>query len=155
MAAASETMTDLKVSQDKKVMKRFLKEITKTERSLAVYGEMQVRKALEMGVIDTLLLSEELRKYRITLSCQSCNYTEEKTIAEDAFNDFSPPNCPKCDTSNSMEITEKIDLVDELSDLAEKTGAKVELISKNSEEGDSLYSAFSGLAGILRYAVDL
>ncbi len=155
VAVASETMTDLKISQDKKVMKRFLKEITKTERSLAVYGEKQVRKALEMGIVDTLLLSEDLRKYRITLSCQSCKYTEEKTVDEDVFNDFSPPNCPKCDTSTSMEVTEKIDLVDELSDLAEKTGAKVELISKNSEEGDSLYSAFSGLAGILRYAVDL
>ena len=155
VAVASETMTDLKISQDKKVMKRFLKEITKTERSLAVYGEKQVRKALEMGIVDTLLLSEDLRKYRITLSCQSCKYTEEKTVDEDVFNDFSPPNCPKCDTSTSMEVTEKIDLVDELSDLAEKTGAKVELISKNSEEGDSLYSSFSGLAGILRYAVDL
>ena len=155
VAAASETMTDLKISQDKKVMKRFLKEITKTEGSLAVYGEKQVRKALEMGIVDTLLLSEDLRKYRITLSCQSCKYTEQKTVDEDVFNDFSPPNCPKCNTSASMEITEKVDLVDELSDLAEKTGAKVELISKNSEEGDSLYSAFSGLAGILRYAADI
>ena len=54
-----------------------------------------------------------------------------------------------------MAIKEKNDLVDELSDLAEKTGAKVELISKNSEEGNSLYSAFSGLAGILRYPADL
>ncbi len=155
VAVASETMTDLKISQDKKVMKRFLKEITKTEKSLAVYGEKQVRKALEMGIVDTLLLSEDLRKYRITLSCQSCKYTEEKTFDEDVFTDFSSPNCPKCNTSTSMELIEKIDLVDELSDLAEKTGAKVELISKNSEEGDSLYSAFSGLAGILRYAVDL
>ena len=155
VAAAAETMTDLKISQDKKVMKRFLKEITKTERSLAVYGERQVRKALEMGVVDTLLLSEELRKYRITLSCQSCKYTEKKTVDEDVFSDFSPPNCSKCNTSTSMEIIEKLDLVDELSDLAEKTGAKVELISKNSEEGDSLYSAFSGLAGILRYAIEL
>jgi len=155
VAAASETMTDLKISQDKKVMKRFLKEIAKTEKSLAVYGEKQVRKALEMGVVDTLLLSEDLRKYRITLSCQSCKYTEEKTVDEDVFSDFSPPNCPKCNTSTSMEVTEKIDIVDELSDMAEKTGAKVELISKNSEEGDSLYSAFSGLAGILRYAIDI
>jgi len=155
VAAASETMTDLKISQDKKVMKRFLKEVTKTEKSLAVYGEKQVRKALEMGIVDTLLLSEDLRKYRITLSCQSCKYTEKKTVDEDVFSDFSPPNCSKCNTSTSMEIIEKLDLVDELSDLAEKTGAKVELISKNSEEGDSLYSAFSGLAGILRYSVDL
>jgi peptide chain release factor subunit 1 len=155
VAAASETMTDLKISQDKKVMKRFLKEVTKTEKSLAIYGEEQVRKALEMGIVDTLLLSEDLRKYRITLSCQSCEYTEEKTVDEDMFNDFSPPSCPKCSTSTHMEIKEKVDLVDELSDMAEKTGAKVELISKNSEEGDSLYSAFSGLAGILRYAVDI
>lgn len=155
VAAASETMTDLKISKEKKVMKRFLKEITKTEKSLAVYGEEQVRKALEMGVVDTLLLSEDLRKYRITLVCQSCEYTEEKTVDEDALNDFSPPSCPKCSTSTFMELKEKVDLVDELSDMAEKTGAKVELISKNSEEGDSLYSAFSGLAGILRYAVDL
>lgn len=155
VAAASETMTDLKISQDKKVMKRFLKEVTKTEKSLAVYGEKQVRKALEMGIVDTLLLSEDLRKYRITLSCQSCEYTEEKTVDEDILNDFSPPNCPKCSTSTPMKIKEKVDLVDELSDMAEKTGAKVELISKNSEEGDSLYSAFSGLAGILRYAVDI
>ena len=155
VAAASETMTDLKISQDKKVMKRFLKEITKTEKSLAVYGEKQVRKALEMGIVDTLLLSEDLKKYRITLSCQSCEYTEEKTVDEDMLNDFSPPNCPKCSTSIHMGIKEKVDLVDELSDMAEKTGAKVALISKNSEEGDSLYSAFSGLAGILRYAVDI
>jgi len=155
VAAAAETMTDLKISQDKKVMKRFLKEITKTEQSLAVYGEKQVRKALEMGVIDTLLLSEELRKYRITLFCQSCKYTEKKTVDEDVFSDFSPPNCSKCNTSTSMEVIEKLDLVDELSDLAEKTGAKVELISINSEEGDSLYNAFSGLAGILRYAIEL
>ena len=54
-----------------------------------------------------------------------------------------------------MEIQEKIDLVDEFSDLAEKTGAKVHLISRNSEEGDSLYMAFNGLAGILRYSVDI
>ncbi len=155
VAAASETMTDLKISQDKKVMKRFLKEVTKTEKSLAVYGEKQVRKALEMGIVDTLLLSEDLRKYRITLSCKSCEYAEEKTVDEDVLNDFSPPNCPKCSTSTTREIKKKVDLVDELSDMAEKTGAKVELISKNSEEGDSLYNAFSGLAGILRYAVDI
>ena len=52
-------------------------------------------------------------------------------------------------------MEEKIDLIDELSDLAEKTGCKVELISLGSEEGDSLYSAFNGIAGILRYPIDL
>jgi peptide chain release factor subunit 1 len=155
VANAADKMTDLKVSQEKKFMKRFLSEVTKTDKSLAVYGEHQVRKALEMGVVDTLILSEDLRKYRVTMKCQSCAYTQEKTLTEDALEEFTPPVCPTCKTSLPMEITQKVDLVDELSDLAEKTNATVKLISRNSEEGESLYSAFSGLAGILRYPIEL
>jgi len=153
--AASDTMSNLKISKEKKIMKRFLKEVTKTDGSLAVYGELQIRKALGMGVVDTLLLSENLRKYRVKLKCSSCNYTEERTLTEDALNEFNAPVCPKCNSSSVMDIVDKIDIIDELSDLADKTGCKVEIISLGSEEGDSLYSAFSGMAGILRYAVDL
>ena len=155
VSAASETKTNLKISREKQIMKRFLKEVTKTEGSLAVYGESQVRKALEMGVIDTLLLSENLRKYRIKLQCSGCNYSEMKTISEDDLKDFTEPVCSQCNKGSSMEIVEKIDLIDEMSDLADKTGCKVEIISLGSEEGDSLYSAFNGMAGILRYSVDL
>jgi peptide chain release factor subunit 1 len=155
IATASDKMTDLKVSQEKNIMKRFLSQVTKSEKSIAVYGEHQVRKALEMGVVDTLLLSEDLRKYRITMKCQSCGYTQEKTLSEEDFESFTPPACPTCQTSIPMEITQKVDLVDELSDLAEKTSATVKLISRNSEEGESLYVAFSGLAGILRYPLDI
>jgi peptide chain release factor subunit 1 len=155
VSAASETMSNLKISKEKKLMKRFLKEVTKTEGSLSVYGEKHVRKALEMGVVDTLLLSENLRKYRVKLKCPSCEYLEERTISEEQLNDFEPPLCNKCGNSSSMEIVEKIDLIDELSDLAEKTSGKVEIISQDSEDGDSLYSAFNGIAGILRYPIDL
>lgn len=155
VSSASETMSNLKISQEKKVMKRFLKEITKTEGSLAVYGEQQVRKALDMGVVDTLLLSESLRKYRVTLSCSSCNYSDQRTLSEDNLKEINLPNCTTCKTPTPMEITEKIDLIDELSDLAEKTGCNVQLISSGSEEGDSLYSAFSGIGGILRYSIDI
>ena len=155
VSSASETMSNLKISQEKKVMKRFLKEVTKTEKSLAVYGEQQVRKALDMGVVDVLLLSENLRKYRVTLSCLSCGYSEQRTLSEDNLKETKSPNCTKCKTSATMEITEKMDLIDELSDLAEKTGCNVQLISLGSEEGDSLYSAFSGIGGILRYPIDI
>lgn len=155
VANAADKMTDLKVSQEKKIMKRFLSEVTKTEKSLAVYGEHQVRKALEMGVVDTLLLSEDLRKYRVTMKCQSCGYTQEKTMTEEAIEEFTPPSCPTCKTSILLEIIQKVDLIDELSDLADRTNATVKLISRNSEEGESLFSAFSGLAGILRYSIEL
>lgn len=155
VSAASETMSDLKISREKKVMKRFLKEVTKTEGSLAVYGESHVRKALSMGAVDTLLLSENLRKYRVTLLCPTCNYREQKTVDEAALEELPLSNCPTCQTPTAMEVEDKIDIIDELSDLAEKTSSNVELISTGSEEGDALYSAFNGIAGILRYAIDI
>jgi peptide chain release factor subunit 1 len=155
VAAAAEKMTDLKIAQEKKVMKRFLSEVMKSERNMAVYGEHQVRKALEMGVVDTLLLSEELRKYRVTLSCRSCGYSQEKTMTEEELEEFTIPQCPTCKTSIPLELVKKVDLVDELSDLADKTSATVKLVSRNSEEGESLFSAFSGLAGILRYPLEI
>ena len=135
-------------------MKLFLKEVTKTQGSLAIYGESHIRKALEMGIVEILLLSEDLRRYRIKLSCSSCDYSEWQTISEDDLEDFEPPMCTKCDNSSVMNIEEKIDLIDELSDFAEKTSCNVEIISSGSEEGDSLFSAFDGIAGILRYSVD-
>jgi len=156
VAAASETMTDLKIAKEKKVMKRFLKEISKGDESLSLYGEDYIRKALQMGAVDTLLMAEDLRKYRITLSCPTCNASMMKTVQADELDDsFEAPECAVCKTPTQMEITEKIDLIDELSELAENTGAEVFLISQNSEEGDSLVSAFSGIAAITRYPLDL
>lgn len=155
VSAASETMSDLKIAKEKKVMKRFLREITRGDKSLAVYGEQQIRKALEMGAVETLLISENIRKYRITLSCPTCNYSEQKTINETDLKEFNPPECPHCENPTQMEISNKIDLIDELSELIESTGGEVFLISQNSEEGDTLSSAFNGIAGITRYPLDL
>jgi peptide chain release factor subunit 1 len=151
--AASQTRSDLKVSKEKKLLKRFLREITKREKGLSVYGEDQIRKALQMGAVDTLLLSEDLRRYRVTLKCPGCDFKIQKTFKEENLEDFEPSECTECDSQMQMEIEKKVDLIDELSDLADNTGANVELISRDSEEGEALYSAFDGIAGILRFAV--
>jgi len=153
--AASKTMTNLKISKEKALMKRFLKEVTKTEDSLAVYGEQQVRKALELGVVDTLLLSEGLRSYRVTVKCQSCGYSKQITMNQKTLENYTPPNCEKCQSQDKMIISEKIDLIDEFSDLAESKGGVVEIISQDSEEGETLYSAFNGIAAILRYPLEV
>jgi peptide chain release factor subunit 1 len=155
VSVASETMTDLKISQEKKVMKRFLREVIKKGDSLAVYGENNVRKALQIGAVDTLLLSEDLRKYRIILACPTCSYQQKITLTEESLKDYDSPLCPTCSTPTQMEIITKIDLIDELSELAEEKGAIVCLVSQNSEEGDSLKTAFSGIAAISRYPLDV
>ncbi|HHF59357.1 MAG TPA: peptide chain release factor 1, partial [Thermoplasmatales archaeon] len=145
----SEKMHDLKISQEKRIMRRFLKEITKKKKSLAIYGEDEVRKALEMGALDTLLISEGLDKYRVKLVCDSCGYEEEKTTdkAEIKKMENNPPKCKKC--GGNMVINEKTEIVEELSKKAQEKGTKVELISTDSEEGSILLSTFGGIAGIL------
>ena len=155
VAAASETMIDLKIAVEKKIMKRFMREVTKSSGSLAVYGEKEVRNALMLGAVDTLLLSEDLRKYRVTLQCPTCKYTEHVTIDESEFEQYTIKQCPKCSTPTQMEIIEKIDLIDELSELAEGISAEVCLISPNSAEGDSLQAAFNGIAALTRYPLEM
>ena len=154
VSAASEVMSNLKIAKEKNIVKRFLQEVTNKNKSRAVYGEEEVRKALNMGAVDTLLLSDDLRKYRIRFKCPACGYTMEKTVEESKLEKFEPPNCPKCENPTQMVMEEKKDLIDELSELAEETGAKVELISRDSDEGDALYRAFGGIAGILRYNIE-
>jgi peptide chain release factor subunit 1 len=114
VSVASETMSDLDIAKEKKVMKLFLKEVTKGDKSLAIYGENQVRKALEMGAIDILLLSENIRKYRITLKCSLCTEIKNITINANDIEDFNAPNCTKCKSQAPMEIEKKVDIIDEL-----------------------------------------
>ncbi|HHH80346.1 MAG TPA: peptide chain release factor 1 [Thermoplasmatales archaeon] len=154
VSLAAERMGDLKIAREKRVMKRFLKEVTKKEKSLAIYGEEQVRNAIDAGSLEVLLLSEELRKYRVVLACESCKYKEEKTVDESMLKEMekNPPLCGNCKIP--MILKEKVDLIDELSAKAESKGTRVELISTDSEEGASLLRTFGGIAGILRYRVD-
>lgn len=142
---ASKEMKLLGVAKEKELIQRFLQEIRKD--GLAVYGEKQVRKALEMGAIAILLISEDLGQYRVSLKCPSCGYRERKTTKRKR----KEIECPKC--SNLLDIADEIDLIDELSDLAENTSAEAELISQESEEGETLLKAFGGIAGILRYKI--
>jgi peptide chain release factor subunit 1 len=58
-------------------------------------------------------------------------------------------NCPKCTAPLILE--EEIDIVDELTKLADQSSSKVELISDDFEEGSILFSAFGGIAAIIRY----
>ena len=51
----------------------------------------------------------------------------------------------------SLNIEEKVDLLEELADLAHEGSANVEIISIETEEGSQLLKAFGGIAAIIRY----
>ncbi len=57
--------------------------------------------------------------------------------------------CPKCTAPVYMD--EEVDIVDELTGLADSSSTSVMIISDDFEEGAMLFNAFGGIAAILRY----
>jgi peptide chain release factor subunit 1 len=142
------TLRSLDLMREKDVIQRLFEEIRKPEGGLAVYGEEQVKNALMMGAVDTLIVSEGLRKKRLRLSCPSCGHSQE-IFVEDVPDDL---RCRKCKEPTAVE--DSVDLVEELHKMADANSTKVEFISAESEEGELLVKAFGGLAGILRFRVN-
>jgi peptide chain release factor subunit 1 len=132
--------------REKRLILKLLEEIRKSEGSLATYGEDEVRHALQVGQVDSLLVSEGLRKRRIGLKCPSCGFEGKISLSKTP----DVAHCPKCE--QVAEIVSDVDLVDELFEIADSMGSKVELISIESEEGDMLLKAFGGIAAILRFS---
>jgi peptide chain release factor subunit 1 len=146
--AAQDQLLDLELTQDKLVMRRFMKELV-SDRGLAAYGEKEVRHNLELGSVEVLLLSEDLRKTRAKVVCtnRSCDFSDSLTRSAGAAAPLG--NCLKC--GSPLSIAEETDIVSDLSGMADSSGAEVKIISTEFEEGAQLYKAFGGVAAILRY----
>jgi peptide chain release factor subunit 1 len=149
--AAQDALKGVEVMKEKEIMNRFLKELVK-ENGLAAYGEESIRKNLDLGSVDVLLLSSSLRKSRLRIKCQSCGHSEERTIHLEpgkTVKDILANTCRIC--TAPLVVEEEVDIIEELTNLADQTSTRVQIISDDFEEGSILASAFGGIAAILRY----
>ncbi|MDV0446861.1 hypothetical protein MsAg5_07230 [Methanosarcinaceae archaeon Ag5] len=147
--SASEKLADLELMEQKAIMKGFFKELI-AESGRASYGEKSVRSNLDINAVETLILSEDLRAENMSAVCQSCGEYNNKTRMwrpGEHVPDIGV--CKKCGAG--LENVEIKDVVDELSEMADKSNAKVYFISTDFEEGNQLMSAFGGVVAVLRY----
>jgi len=137
------------VVREKGLVQRFLREVVK-DNGLAGYGEKEVRALLLQGAVDTVLVSEDVESYRVKVRCTGCGREEESTTRDmKGFEKkIDATQCREC--GNSLEIADYQSTLDELTEMAEATGARIEVISSETEEGQQL-KAFGGIAAILRY----
>jgi peptide chain release factor subunit 1 len=151
--AASEAITGLGMVEDKRLMQVFLKETAKPDGGLGEYGENEVRAALEMGAVEQLLLSAELRRTRLTFTNNKTGEVVYKTT-EDHKTGFAFDEIAKLwGGANAVDVEEK-DLIEELSDIAEAQGTNVHIVAAGSEEGGILRNAFGGIVGVLRFRIN-
>ncbi|MGQ0536722.1 MAG: peptide chain release factor aRF-1 [Methanobacteriota archaeon] len=149
---AHSTLEELGLTKQKDLMQRFLREVGKPDGGLAAYGEAQVRHALEMGAVATLILSDKLQKVTYGVRCKDCGHEEDRTLTGESAQREATARCGKCESAN-LHLTAKTDIIEELNAVAESRGTDVQLIGTDSDEGQLLLSAFGGVAAILRFKI--
>ncbi len=147
--AAGGAIQGIAMLDDRKLMQRFLRETAKQDGGVGTYGEAEVRRGLEAGAVEHLLVSENLRKYRLTFRHRQTGETLVKSVPNLQVEEAVATQA-KLWGGNNVEL-EKKDLIEELSDQAEATNAQVHIVSGASEEGGILMNAFGGVVAILRY----
>jgi len=141
--AASEVLAEREVLEDKQFMERFFKELH--DGDLATYGFGPTRENLMMGAVETLLISEDLRKEVLVHECPN-GHTEHELVEPGTGGDHE---CSRCGEPTG---TEREDAIDHLMELAGQRGTETQFISTDFEKGEQLLAAFGGVAGLLRYS---
>jgi len=148
---SGEVLADLEIMKEKSLVQRFMTELVAGEGKVA-YGEAEVRRQLEQGAVELLLISEAIRRGRALVRCQACGHELRETFedVEVYKRQLAGRPCPNCGEVK-LQLIESKDMVQELCELADRFGTDVEFISTETEEGKQLWAAFKGLAAILRF----
>lgn len=150
---AGDILEDLEVMREKSLVQEFMTGVVSDE-GLVTYGESEVRKHLEQGAVDTLLISESLNLRRVIVQCDACDHEFQMTRTEEAGpeEELAERPCPECG-EEELAISDSKDAIEEMCELADQTGAEVEFISTETEEGKQFANAFRGIGALLRYEV--
>lgn len=150
---AKDFLEGLRYSEERRIVQEFLRHIGR-DTGLATYGDMDVVRELKSANVRVLLLSEVVEREVLRLRCKECEYVEERIVEESELDNFierlSNILCPRCNKT-AFEVDEQKELLEKLIEMAEEMGAQVEVISRETEEGEMLLRSFGGVAAILRH----
>lgn len=144
-------LTEYRVMEEKELIKKFMGEVH-SGRGLGIYGLQDVLSALRAGSVDLALVTDDIPYVKIDFRCKSCKRVQEKVVDRTQViatkQEFLAKPCPNCGSAD-IEASE-IDIVDYLQELSSASGARLEVISGQTEEGQQL-SSLGRIGAILRY----
>ena len=146
VSKAEDAIEDSQVVREKNIVNEFFTNL-KEENGKSEYGVEPVQKALKMGAVDTLLISEDVDMYEATYECPNGH---EKQVFEEEARISDSVECDEC--NEEMDLEEISDLVDAFGDKAEEMSSELEIIGSGHEEGQRLLN-MGGIAAILRYRI--
>ncbi|QKQ98445.1 peptide chain release factor 1 [Candidatus Nanohaloarchaea archaeon] len=143
---AEDDIEDSAVVREKQLVNDFLENL-KEENGKSEYGLEPVIKALKMGAVDTILISEDYESFKADYECPNGH---EDTVFEEEAEIEDSKECPEC--NEEMKLEEMQDIVDYMAGKAEEMSSDLEIISTDHEEGQRLMN-MGGVAAILRYRI--
>ena len=150
-AKSSDILSDFRLMEEKKLIDVLFREINRRS-GIASYGMRDIIRHIENNVAQTVLVTDDIGLHRVTVDCKRCGNSRSSVVERPDViptkSNFESAPCPSC-SSTDLTVAEQ-DIVDYLSLICSKIGAKVEVISGKSEHG-SMLSSLGSVAAILRY----
>ncbi|PLN74809.1 peptide chain release factor eRF/aRF subunit 1 [Aspergillus taichungensis] len=147
---ASETLSNVKFVQEKKLIGRYFEEISQ-DTGKVCYGIEDTLKALELGAAEILIVYENLDVSRWVLKDSTgseviVHTTKAQEENRELFTDK--------ETGAEMEVIEQTSFLEWLAESYKDFGATLEFVSDRSSEGNQFVKGFGGIGAILRYKVN-
>ncbi|MBI2084895.1 MAG: peptide chain release factor aRF-1 [Candidatus Aenigmarchaeota archaeon] len=139
---AQKILVSAAVTKEIELMKMFFTELQK-DTGLGIYGWVKIKEALENGMLQKLIISEDFDWLRSKFKCGSCGNEETR--------DYKPNDkqlCSKC--RMEMRTVSSEDLIDVVITTAEDFKTEYHIVSSSTREGAQL-KELGGIGGILRY----
>ncbi|KAK1372568.1 Eukaryotic peptide chain release factor subunit 1-3 [Heracleum sosnowskyi] len=147
---SSEFLSGIKLVEEKRLLCKYFEEI-RQDSGKYVCGVDDTLKALEMGVIDIIIVWECIEINRYVLR----NSTTSEIVIKYMNKDLEADQSNFCETNDELEVEEKMSLLEWFADEYKRFGCVLEFVTNKSEEGSRFCKGFGGIGGILRYQVDI
>lgn len=144
-------MSEYRLMEEKKVVKKFMSEVH-SGKGLGIYGIHDVIGSLRNGIVDMVIVTDDVNFVNLEVKCKKCGTVQQKFIDRSDLisikQELLSRPCPSC-SSVEYESGER-DMVDYLEELVTITGSRLEIISSKSEEGAQI-SSLGRIGAILRF----
>merc|ERR1719353_278806 len=148
---ASETLGNVKFIQEKKLVSKFLEEVS-TDSGKYCFGITETMQGLEAGAVETLILWEQ---FDMTRKVIRNPHTDTKETLVKTTEEWKDPKLYKDPETNvELVVDEKDEFIDWIVQNYKTFGTKLEFITDRSQEGNQFCKGFGGIGGLMRYKLN-
>ena len=146
---SQDALKNVKFIHEKKILEKFYEEIAK-DSGKHVFGIKDTMEAIENGVVDILIIWENIDFIRLTLKDNKNQIRVETVSSRKVIGQKYKPD----DSDVEYEIVENISLSEWLLDNYKKYVSQLEIVTDKTSEGNQFVKGFGGIGGILRYKLE-